>query len=113
MFIAGGWGSAVSDTILNNLLLRRLPYYIPNIDPHAVLAIGAAGIKDVYEGEVLRGVRQAYLDGLHGSLALAIAAFGVAFLWGLGPEWPGRLSTMTKELPDDHQDVGVELKSDC
>jgi hypothetical protein len=62
---------------------------------------------------VLSGVRQAYLDGFHGGWALGIAAFGVAFRVALGPEWPGRLSTATKELSDDNQDVGVEGKSDC
>lgn len=118
MFIAGGWGTAVSDAILNNLLLRRLPYYVPGIDPHAVLAVGAAGIRDAYDGEVLSGVRQAYLDGLHGGWALGIAAFGVAFLMAMGPEWPGKLSSssslmksMEREASLERQDVGVKNRS--
>ncbi|KAM0820112.1 putative HC-toxin efflux carrier TOXA [Seiridium cardinale] len=92
MFLAGSWGVAVSDAILVNLLLERLPYHVPGIDPEAVLVDGAAGIKNVYEGEVLMGVQLAYLDGLHGGWALATAAFGVTLLWALIPRWPGRLS---------------------
>jgi MFS transporter, DHA2 family, glioxin efflux transporter len=66
MFISGGPGVATADAILNNLLLKKLPDYVPDIDPQAVLAVGAAGIKDTYHGEVLSGVWQAYLDSLHG-----------------------------------------------
>ncbi|CRG83495.1 Putative HC-toxin efflux carrier TOXA [Talaromyces islandicus] len=91
MFTAGGWGVAVADAILNNLLLQKLPHYVPDIDSQSVLRVGAGGIKNAYQGEELRGVQQAYLDGLHGSWALGIAAFGVTFLWALVPRWPGRL----------------------
>ncbi|ROW09753.1 hypothetical protein VMCG_02147 [Cytospora schulzeri] len=62
MFLAGGWGVAVSDAITNNILLQKLPQYVPGIDPQAVLAVGAAGIEDVYHGDELIGVRKAYLD---------------------------------------------------
>ncbi|KAK6067829.1 major facilitator superfamily transporter [Seiridium cupressi] len=106
MFLAGSWGVAVSDAILVNILLERLPYHVPGIDPEAVLVAGAAGIKNVYEGEVLRGVQLAYLDGLHGGWALATAAFGVTLLWALIPRWPGRLS------PPDRADArGYEDES--
>ncbi|KAH8880877.1 putative MFS transporter [Thozetella sp. PMI_491] len=94
MFLAGAWGVAASDAILNNLLLQKLPSYVPGIEPLAVLTAGAAGIKDLYHGEALRGVQQAYLDGLHGGWALGIASFGVTVLWALVPQWPGRLPTL-------------------
>ncbi|KAI1158620.1 putative MFS transporter [Nemania serpens] len=92
MLVAGGWGVAVTDAILNNLLLQKIPHYVPQLDGHEVLAVGAAAIKDVYSGEVLRGVRLAYLDGLHAAWALGIAAFGLTFFWALLPKWPGRLT---------------------
>ncbi|KAK2611785.1 hypothetical protein N8I77_005109 [Diaporthe amygdali] len=92
MLLAGGWGVAVSDAITNNILLKRLAHYVPDVSPEAVLAVGAAGIKDAYKGDVLIGVKKAYLDGLHASWALAIAAFGVTFLWALIPKFPGRLT---------------------
>uniref|UniRef100_A0A0B7KEH2 Major facilitator superfamily (MFS) profile domain-containing protein n=1 Tax=Bionectria ochroleuca TaxID=29856 RepID=A0A0B7KEH2_BIOOC len=92
MLLAGGWGVAVSDAILNNLLLQKLPNYVPDIDPHAVLAAGAEGIKDAYQGQDLEGVRHAYIEGLHGGWALGIAAFGIVFLWAFVPSWPGRLA---------------------
>ena len=92
MFTAGGWGAAVADAILNNILLQKLPYYVPHVSPQTVLSVGAGGIENTYQGEDLIGVRQAYLDGLHGSWALGIAAFGITFLWALLAKWPGKLS---------------------
>lgn len=100
MFTAGGWGVAVADAILNNLLLQKLPQYVPDIDPQSILSVGAGGIKNAYQGEVLRGVQQAYLDGLHGSWALGIVAFGVTFLWALVPKWPGKLLPPSGEKQD-------------
>lgn len=107
MFLAGGWGVAVSDAITNNILLRKLPQYVPGIDPVAVLAVGAAGIKDAYHGDELLGVRKAYLDGLHGGWALGTAAFGVTFLWALLPRWPGRLTPHKDNGDSDQKAVPV------
>lgn len=108
MFISGGMGVAVADAILNNLLLQKLPHYVPDIDPQAVLAVGAAGIKNAYDGDVLRGVRKAYLDGLHGGWAFGAAVFGVALVWALIPQWPGRLSPPRPNVSDTS---GKESKS--
>lgn len=94
MLLAGGWGVAVTDAVLNNLLLKKLPYYVPGIDPQAVLGVGAAGINNAYFGDTLRGIQQAYLDGLHGGWALGAAAYGATLLWALVPQWPGRLSAV-------------------
>lgn len=99
---------AVSNAILNNLLLQKLPLYVPGINAYAVLAIGAAGITDAYHGEELRGVRQAYLDGLHGGWALGIAAFGVTFLWALVPRWPGRILTPAGTTARNNRDESQE-----
>ncbi|KAF7558919.1 hypothetical protein G7046_g5232 [Stylonectria norvegica] len=92
MLLAGAWGVAVTDAITNNLILQKVPHYAPGIDPQAVLAVGSAGIKTAYRGAALEGVQRAYLEGLRGGWALAIAAFGVTFLWALVPRWPGRLA---------------------
>ncbi|KAH8651187.1 putative MFS transporter [Xylariales sp. PMI_506] len=104
MFTSGGWGVATTDALLNNILLRKLPHYVPGIDPRSVLDVGAAGINSVYEGEVLKGIQQAYLDGLHGGWALSTAAFGVATLWALIPKWPGRLLALGGTSAEGNED---------
>ncbi|KAI1842238.1 hypothetical protein JX266_011523 [Neoarthrinium moseri] len=94
---------------LNNLILERIPRYAANVDPHAVLLVGAAGIHKAYSGEELRGVQLAYLDGLHGGWALGTAAFGVAVFWALVPEWPGKLAPPASD--DDSSQTEEEKKA--
>jgi hypothetical protein len=53
----------------------------------------------VYQGDVLYGVQRAYLDGLHGGWALAVAALGVATFWAVIPKWPGRLLPQASGSP--------------
>ncbi|KAF2685009.1 MFS general substrate transporter [Lentithecium fluviatile CBS 122367] len=91
MMLAGGWGVAVTDAALNNILLRKVPQYVPGLDGREVLRVGAAGLQDAYSGQVLQGVRQAYLDGIRAGLSLGVASFGVAIACALVPKWPGRL----------------------
>lgn len=69
------------------------------VDGHDVLSVGAGGLEAAFEGDLLRGARKAYLDGLHASWALAVALFGVTFLCALGPTGVGRLSP--KKVPGE------------
>jgi hypothetical protein len=91
MMLAGGWGVAASDAALNNMILHKVPQYVPGLSGQTVLSVGAAGLQDVFGGAALRGVRQAYLDGLRAGWALGLAAFCVAIVCALVPKWPGRL----------------------
>lgn len=70
-----------SDAILNKFLLRRLPHYVPGINPQAVLAVDTADIKDAYDRELLRRVRQAYLDGLNGGWTLGMRRMELLSPW--------------------------------
>lgn len=107
MLLAGGWGVAVTDAILNNVLEHKVPQYVPGLDGHTVLAVGAAGIKDAFTGDVLKGVRLAYLDGLHAGWALGTAAFGITILWALFPQWPGRLTAPVGVMDSKHATAAV------
>ena len=91
MMLAGGWGVAATDAALNNIILRKVPKYVSGLHGHEVLKSGAAGLQQAYSGEVLQGVRQAYLDGLRAGWVLGVAAFGMAVVSALFPQWPGKL----------------------
>ncbi|ROW16766.1 hypothetical protein VPNG_01626 [Cytospora leucostoma] len=80
-----------SDSIMNNLLLKSLPRYAPEVNPNNVLAIGAYGLQDVYSGDTLHSIRLAWVHGLRGAWALGIAFLGAAFLTAFIAKWPGSL----------------------
>lgn len=91
-FVSAAYGVGSTDAILNNLILQKAPVYTGGVDGHKVLAAGAGGLPVAFDGNLLRGARMAYLDGLRGSWALAIALFGITFLCALGPARGGKLS---------------------
>ncbi|KAL7623514.1 hypothetical protein AAE478_007197 [Parahypoxylon ruwenzoriense] len=90
-FYSAAYVIAATDSIMNNLILNNLPRYAPEIDPHQVLLIGAGGLQDVFSGETLRSVRQAFVDGLKGAWALGIALFCISFFCAFIAKWPGRM----------------------
>lgn len=84
-----------TDAIMNNLILNKVPQYMPGETGADVLGVGAAGLASAFSGDRLRGARRAYLDGLRGSWAMAMAMFGITFLCALVPARGGRLAAST------------------
>ncbi|KAI0967144.1 MFS gliotoxin efflux transporter glia [Xylaria arbuscula] len=102
-FVSAAYGVGATDAILNNLLLSSLPRYLPNEDPHEVLNLGSSALQTRFQGDELRGAREAYVQGLHGSWALAIALFGAAFLASLIPKSWGRLMARQSQADQEKQ----------
>ncbi|KAI1500607.1 putative MFS transporter [Biscogniauxia marginata] len=86
---------AASSTIANNLLIQNVPKYAPSVSVADVLAIGPYDLERHFTGDDLRGIRQAYVDGLRGAWALGIALWGISFFTVFLAKWPGRM------IPDD------------
>ncbi|KAI0814137.1 MFS gliotoxin efflux transporter glia [Xylaria sp. FL0064] len=90
-FASAAYGIGATGSILNNLLLRSLPEFVPGVDPNSILLLGSSALQSHLSGDELRNVRLAYLRGLHGSWALAIALFGVASVASLLPRKGGQM----------------------
>ncbi|KAI1158382.1 major facilitator superfamily domain-containing protein [Nemania serpens] len=103
-FVSAAYGVGATDAILNNLLLSSLPRYLPGQDPEAVLNLGSSSLQANFQGDQLLGARKAYVEGLHGSWALAIALFGVAFLASLVPKSGGRMTAPSGSDNEKQQD---------
>ncbi|KAI0465629.1 MFS gliotoxin efflux transporter glia [Xylaria cf. heliscus] len=101
-FVAAAYGVGATDSILNNLLLSSLPRYLPGEDPLKVLSIGSSALQTRFQGQKLHGAREAYIQGLHGSWALAIALFGASFLASLIPKSGGPMIPR-QTLPDQEK----------
>ena len=85
--IGGAFFVSAGQTAFANILLKKIPLYVPSIDPQSVLAVGATQIRTAFPPEIVSGIINAYMDGLRGSFALAIACAGIATLVGAGAKW--------------------------
>lgn len=106
-FVSGAYGVSATDSVLNNILLKKLVHYVSHLHPEEVLAVGATGIDGAFQGDELIGVQKAFLDGVRASLVLTVAFLGVAVLWALTPRWPGRLippTPKTEEAVNDSRE---------
>ncbi|KAL1865037.1 hypothetical protein Daus18300_007384 [Diaporthe australafricana] len=110
-FVSAAYGVGSTDAILNNIILNNAPGYMGGKDGHDVLSVGTGGLEAAFEGDLLRGARRAYLDGLHASWALAIALFGVTFLCALGATGVGRLSSKNTSHEKSSQEEAAVVSS--
>ncbi len=74
-----------------NILLATLPRTAPGVDPGLVLLTGASDLRNVFHADVLPGILEAYMQGIKGAFAVAVAFAGLAFLCSL--------AIPTKKLP--------------
>ena len=73
-----------SQSAFDNLLIRNIPRFSPNIDPKSVIEIGATEIRSHFAATDVPGIVAAYLDSLRVVYATVIAYGGVA---ALGAAW--------------------------
>ncbi|OBT51784.1 hypothetical protein VE04_07384, partial [Pseudogymnoascus sp. 24MN13] len=85
--IGGAFFVSAGQTAFTNILLKRVQIYVPGIDPQRILAVGAGQIREAFEADVVEGVIRAYLDGLRGAFAIAVACAAIATLVGAGGKW--------------------------
>ncbi|KAI1427622.1 MFS gliotoxin efflux transporter glia [Xylaria sp. FL1777] len=111
-FASAAYGIGATGSILNNLLLLSLPEYLPGVDPYSILALGSSALQTQLEGDELRDVRLAYLRGLHGSWALAIALFGVASVAALVPKRGGQMLPPPQAQADQSTEVEEKKPSE-
>jgi hypothetical protein len=70
-----------------NVLLQKLPGYVPGLDPQTVSATGVTELRATFSAEQIPGIINAYMDGLKVSYAIAIAAAGIALLFSFASKW--------------------------
>ncbi|KAJ5625559.1 hypothetical protein N7510_001868 [Penicillium lagena] len=75
-----------ANVIFDNGLRTLVPQYAPSVDPEALIAAGASGIRNVVAGNNLAGVLRAYCNSIDHVFYMA-AALGVGIFassWGMG-----------------------------
>jgi MFS family permease len=85
--VGGAFFVSAGQSALANVLMTKLPQYVPNINPGSILAVGATELRDVFPAEAIPGIVHAYMDGLRATYLIAIVAGGVATIVSLGSKW--------------------------
>ncbi|RFU32819.1 hypothetical protein B7463_g3499, partial [Scytalidium lignicola] len=85
--IGGSLFISASQAAFANKLVVALPKYAPSVDPHLVVATGAAELRKVFVPEVIPGILEAYMQGLRVSFALTIALGGISLITSLFSPW--------------------------
>ena len=85
--LGGAFFVSAGQSALANVVLKKLPIYVPSVNPVEVFAVGATELKNVFSAAELVGIKHAYMDGLHAAWAIAIASAGVALVVSLFSKW--------------------------
>jgi len=85
-FFGGALFLAIAETLFNDSLVSGLSKYAPTVDAQAVVAAGAAAIRQVVKPEEVGGVLQAYNAAINRDfyLCTGAAAGMLLFVWGMG-----------------------------
>jgi hypothetical protein len=82
--LGGAFGVSAAQTAFQNILLKRLAVTAAGLNPAVVLEAGASEIRGRIPAEYIQGVLEAYVSGFRGTIIVAIAFSGAAFLAGFG-----------------------------
>ena len=82
--LGGSFTITAAQSAFNNKMISKLAARAPGIDPATVLATGASQIRTAFTAAQVPLVVEAYMTGLKVVFAIAIATFGMAFLFGCG-----------------------------
>ena len=71
--ISGAYFVSAGNSLFNNIMLRRLTVTAPHLSPSQILYMGVTELKNVFRGEELALIRQAYMVGIKDVFAFALA----------------------------------------
>lgn len=98
--ISGAYFVSAANSIFNNYLLQTLARIAPQIDPGEILHIGVSDIANLYKGEQLNLVREAYMAGIKDVFAFALAGTVLTVVFSLLIPFKRLPSHQTKKTED-------------
>ena len=85
--IGGALFVGAAEAAYANTLIKKLRINVPSVNPQSVITVGATEIRSSFPADVVPGIIQAEMDGVHVVFALAIAAAGIGMLFTAGAKW--------------------------
>ncbi|KAJ6019309.1 hypothetical protein N7522_001376 [Penicillium canescens] len=98
--ISGAYFVSAANSIFNNYLLQTLARTAPQIDSAEILYIGVSEVANVYKGEQLTLVRDAYMVGIKDVFAFALAGTALTVVLALLIPFKRLPSHETKKAED-------------
>ncbi|KGO74477.1 Major facilitator superfamily domain, general substrate transporter [Penicillium italicum] len=115
--LGGSFSVSAAQSVFGNTLLRRIRETSPNISPSVVLSAGASELRDIFPEKALRGIRTAYMDGIQGAFAVAMALLAVSFPLALLAKWekliPETQSVSTTNAVDEKAQSCLDSEVDA
>ena len=78
---------AAGQSLLDNLLLKKLASTAPTVDPFSVIRAGSTEIRTSFAPDVVPSIVDAYLYSLRAVYAIVIAYAGMAVFVALANKW--------------------------
>lgn len=85
--IGGAFLVSAAQSAFTNTLISSLKTNASTIDPMAVIAAGASGLRDRFVAGELPGILVSYVEALRVTFAIAIAAAGLSALTSGAVRW--------------------------
>lgn len=85
--LGGAISVSVAQNIFSNTLIQQLPLLAPDVNVAAVIAAGAAHIREAVPAALVPAVIEAYNRAIMRAFIMPIALSSLAFLASLGMEW--------------------------
>lgn len=85
--IGGAFFVSAGEVAFANVLVAKLPFRAPGIDPSSVVSAGVTQIRSLFDAASVPGIILAYMDGLKITYAIAIAAAGISVILGSLSKW--------------------------
>ncbi|CAA9959571.1 hypothetical protein PTMSG1_02988 [Pyrenophora teres f. maculata] len=82
--LTSAFGIAGAQTAFQNILAKRLRINAHNLDPEIVLRAGASELRKIVPARFLAVVLKSYIEGFRGTMIVAIALAGAAFIASFG-----------------------------
>lgn len=85
--LGGTISVSIAQNIFSHTLSQQLPIYAPSLNASAIIAAGAAGLREVTPPHMLVNVREAYNIAITKAFILPIAAGAIGFCFSFMVEW--------------------------
>lgn len=79
-----------------NTLIKQLADHAPDVDPSAVIAAGATGLREAFTDQQLVGVVASYMDGLKVVFVIIVILGGCATVTSVAMPWTSIRSKQVK-----------------